>query len=69
MSQEQKGWGSPVVQTIAGKINELLVSLHPEDEKLVLEHLGLQKLDSGTIDPPPEGPEVQKRGAASSPPR
>ena len=54
MSQDQKGAQSPVVQYCAGRIQELLGALHPEDEKLVLEYLGLNKLDSGTIDPPPE---------------
>ena len=38
MSQDQKGAQSPVVQHTAGKIQELLGALHPEDEALVLEY-------------------------------
>lgn len=54
MSQDQKGAQSPVVQHIAGRIQEMLGSLHSEDQALVLEYLGLSKLDEGAIDPPPE---------------
>lgn len=66
MSQDQKGAQSPVVQHIAGKIQELLGSLHPEDEALVLEYLGLNKLDSGTIDPPPEEEGGEEGGVLSA---
>jgi hypothetical protein len=54
MSQEQKGAENPLIQWTAGKIQELMGALHPEDEALVLEYLGYSKLDAGTIDPPPE---------------
>lgn len=54
MSQDQKGAQSPLVQHIAGDIAAKLATLHPEDEALVLEFLGLSKLDSGIIDPAPE---------------
>lgn len=50
---EPRGPEDPTNRWIAGKIDELLQGLHPEDEALVLEYLGLNKLDSGTIDPPP----------------